>query len=522
MKCRLKDIVQPRSIGVILIPLTLLTILHYFTPQERGVPATSLYLVRHAVERTAFILPVAAATLVCARTGGLITLGLSILIMLPRVFLLSPYPVDAAAEVVVVAIVGYLVVRMIDAQVREKHLRQEIASRLRTVNAVTAIVSGSLELDQVLNSALEETLKVIKTEKAAAYLVDQKQDELVLVAHRGLSEEDTRGTERFQMGDSLIGQAGRSGKTVTVGDVLTESDARRNMPETQGAQSFVAVPLVAKGRVLGVMTFADPEPHRFTPQDVHLLTSIGGQVGVAIENARLYQTMRHYARQITHAQEEERKRIARDLHDETMQNLIAASRRLEGLAALPDPLPSTAVERIAKLQQLLGNTLQGLRRFVQDLRPSAIDHLGLVPALVGLTHHLENAGMEVCVHLEGDARRLPPEQELGLFRILQEGMSNARRHSGAARVVIDIAFNPGEIRASVTDDGHGFDVPDRMDDLVLTGKLGLIGMAERARLLGGDLAIESDPRTGTSITVTLPLQPAQTPREEEKTGGINP
>ena len=94
-------------------------------------------------------------------------------------------------------------------------------------------------------------------------------------------------------------------------------------------------------------------------------------------------------------------------------------------------------------------------------------------------------------------------------------MSPSRQHTGAARVSIDIPFNPGEIRASITDDGRGFDVPDRMDDLVLTGKLGLIGMVERARLLGADLTIESAPRTGTSITVTLPLQPTQMPGEQD-------
>jgi len=515
VKRRLKHITQAQRIGVIVISLTVLTILHYFTPQERQLPETSLYVVRHAAERMAFIPIIAGAAVACAQTGGLVTLGLSILIMLPRVLLLSPYPVDAAVEVVVTGTVGYLVVRLIDAQVRQKRLCQETTSRLRTVGAITTIVSSSLELDQGLNSALEETLKVIKTQKAAAYLVGQEQDQLFLAVHRGLSEEDARSIERLQMGDGLIGQVGRSGETITVGDVLTESEALQRLPETQGVRSFVAVPLIAKGRVLGVMTFADPKPHRFTPQDVQLLTYIGNQVGIAIRNARLCQTMRHYARQITRAQEDERKRIARDLHDETIQMLIAASRRLEALSTWPQPLPSTAVERIAGIQQLLGDTMRGLRHFVQGLRPSAIDHLGLVPALEGLTHQLRDAGLEVCLQVEGDVRRLLPEQELGLFRILQEGLSNARQHSGASRVVIDIAFNPGEIRASITDDGHGFDVPNSMANLVLTGKLGLIGMVERAQLLGGDFAIESTPKTGTSITVTLPLQPAQMPGEED-------
>jgi signal transduction histidine kinase len=257
------------------------------------------------------------------------------------------------------------------------------------------------------------------------------------------------------------------------------------------------------------MTLAGAQPHAFTSQDVQLLTAIGGHVGVAVDNARLYESARFYARQITRAQEEERKRIARDLHDETIQVLIAISRRLE-LAILPQQLPQATVRRLTNLQELVSDTLRGLRRFVQDLRPPALDHLGLVAALVGLATDLEEeTGIEVEVKVEGQARRLAPEQELGLFRVFQEALSNIRRHSEATHVLVQVTFYPSQMRMLIRDNGRGFVVPRRMDSLMSTGKLGLIGMVERARLFGGALVIRSEPDEGTTVLVDVPMEPGQ-------------
>jgi signal transduction histidine kinase len=153
-----------------------------------------------------------------------------------------------------------------------------------------------------------------------------------------------------------------------------------------------------------------------------------------------------------------------------------------------------------------------VRRFVQDLRPSTLDHLGLVATFEGLTSNLkEKDGIEAELEVLGEARRLMPEEELVLFRLVQETLSNVRRHSGASQVAVQVEFHPGRVRIVIEDNGQGFSVPERMSDLVSMGKLGLVGMHERARTLGGTLTIQSRLGGGTTVVVDTSVKPG--PRE---------
>jgi signal transduction histidine kinase len=142
------------------------------------------------------------------------------------------------------------------------------------------------------------------------------------------------------------------------------------------------------------------------------------------------------------------------------------------------------------------------------LRPPTLDDLGLVVTIRGLANDLaETDGIESDLSVVGQARRLAPEEELTLFRIAQEALSNVRRHSGASRAAIRLEFRPDRVRMTVEDNGQGFDAPRRTDDLVTTGKLGLICMDERARSLGGTLTLQSAPGQGTTIGAEIPVQP---------------
>ena len=275
-----------------------------------------------------------------------------------------------------------------------------------------------------------------------------------------------------------------------------------------GITSVVSVPIVSGDHSFGALTLASiDEAKHFSDTDVAILTGVGRQAGIAIENARLYERMRFYARQIIQAQEEERERIARELHDETIQMLIVISRRIELLSTLSEPIPQSARQLLESIQELIRSTQKGLRRFAQGLRPATLDHLGLVAAIRGLANDLtERDGIESKLSLVGKARRLAPEEELTLFRIAQEALNNTRRHSGASRVDIQLEFHPDKVRLAIDDNGCGFDAPSRSDDLVTIGKLGLIGMDERARSLGGMLTIQSAPGQGTAIIADIPLQ----------------
>jgi signal transduction histidine kinase len=158
------------------------------------------------------------------------------------------------------------------------------------------------------------------------------------------------------------------------------------------------------------------------------------------------------------------------------------------------------------MQELIRDITGGMRRFVRDLRPPTLDHLGLVAAIRGMTGNLtRKEGIAAELVVTGEERRLASEEEITLFRIAQEALSNVRRHSGASHVLIQLAFHPNKIRITVNDNGCGFDPPERMDDLVSAGRLGLLGMDERARTLGGILTIQSEQDQGTRVVVEVPI-----------------
>jgi signal transduction histidine kinase len=668
---RLKQAAGKRSFWILAAMLASLSLLHYVTPQTRFLPVGPHSLARHAVERIIFILPIASASFAFGQAGGLVTLALSFLVMLPRVFLLSPYPTDAFVETVAVAVVGYLVVWMIEVQEREKRLRQEAVLRLKTINAITAIATGSLELEQIMDGALGKVLEVAKAKVGCLYLLHRETHELILAVCRGTSPESANEAAGFELGESLTEWVMQSGEPILVEDLWQEPQLTTKLASEAGLRSIMTVPLKSRDKVLGFMYLADSQHHRFTPQDLQLLASIGNQVGVAIENAQLhqdvarqlrieqrlnevaeeitseleldrilpkvlqiaeelvgadggaialfdrergligypylrnlpqeltdltvpegrglawevmttncpaviedyriypraipafveagvtsvvgvpivssdqsfgtlalvsldetksfsdrdvailagigrqagiaienahlYENMRFYVRQITRAQEDERKRVARELHDDTIQSLIVLSRRIEAVATSGGQLPEAAVQRMRKLQELTDDVMQSVRRFSQDLRPSILDDLGLVPALEGLTADLtQRDGVQAKLQVLGVKRRLLPEGELTLFRIAQEAFNNVKRHAQATNVLTTIEFTEGAVQMTIQDDGRGFRSPTHTADLAASGKLGLIGMYERARLLGGTLTVQSEPGQGTRVIVNIP------------------
>jgi signal transduction histidine kinase len=273
-----------------------------------------------------------------------------------------------------------------------------------------------------------------------------------------------------------------------------------------GLSSLIGVPIVYGDHVFGTLTLFNLDRRkRFKECDLGVAGELGRQTGIAIENARLRQSMRFYVRQVTRAQEDERKRIARELHDDTIQRLVVVSRGLESMSTSSQQLPEPAQERIAALEELLRETMRGVRRFVHDLRPPMLDHLGLVASVETLASELrESKGIPVEIKIGGEPRRLEPEEELVLFRIAQEAVGNTRRHSGASQAEVSLDFGMDYVRLSVSDNGCGFEVPSRIEDYVSQEKLGLIGMTERARTLGGSLGIRSKPGGGACITVEIP------------------
>jgi PAS domain S-box-containing protein len=225
------------------------------------------------------------------------------------------------------------------------------------------------------------------------------------------------------------------------------------------------------------------------------------------EERRMQKNLRYYLNQITRAQEEERKRIARELHDDTAQALFAISRQVDNFVRDNVGLSQQQRASLHDLRQRLGVTLQGIRRFSQDLRPSIIDDLGLLPAVKWLVKQKsEESGVDVTLKISGKEQRLLPEVELIIFRIVQEALNNMFKHSHATQADVQIEFTDSHVTAAIHDNGKGFELPETVGDLSHSGKLGLVGMQERVSLINGSLVIKSEKDRGTLVTVSVPIK----------------
>jgi signal transduction histidine kinase len=210
--------------------------------------------------------------------------------------------------------------------------------------------------------------------------------------------------------------------------------------------------------------------------------------------------LQRYARAVTVAQENERKRIARDLHDGPAQSLVVLSRGLGRLAQAGGDAPAGG-EAARQLQDVARHTLRSIRRTTWALRPALLDDLGLLPAIESLAeHHYEPGTAAVAVGVVGESRRLDRDVELAAFRIVQEALANVSRHASAENAAVTIAFLDDRVALTVADDGIGFDVAaqERHDHF------GLTGMRERTELVGGTLSVESDAGVGTVVHFEAP------------------
>ena len=222
--------------------------------------------------------------------------------------------------------------------------------------------------------------------------------------------------------------------------------------------------------------------------------------GMARQVASAQDAMQNYIAAITRSQEDERRRLARELHDDTIQTLIALRQRAEIAQGALAKDPGLAAARLSELKELLDGALGSVRRFVRDLRPTYLEELGLIPALEMLARE-----SGATFHIEGEELRLDPERELALFRIVQEALHNVAKYARAQNMSVRLACDAGEVTATIEDDGVGFAAPETPSTYARDGHFGLMGMQERAQLFGGSVYVRSSPGNGTKVVAFVPL-----------------
>ena len=381
-------------------------------------------------------------------------------------------------------------------------LEETVAAKtkeLSIMNAVLSRLSHSLDPGTVLSDAFSEAATMLGVDFGIAVLGGKQGTPRVTFEYP--SRPAASGTIRQSLLQACFDSIKTTGRVETT-------------ISSENSQSYIAVafPLGSK-RPVGAIALATREQGRLGPDTLKLLQTMCEAVAIALENANAAQTVEEANRvrekllqKLISAQEEERRRIARELHDEATQSLAALAISLDDLAGTLPSREKDAKQRLSVLKDQAVATFSGIRDLALELRPSSLDDIGLSAATEWFAKgYLERRGIDVTVTTVGRPRTLPSYTETMLFRIAQECLINIAHHAEARKVKVQFAYNPGSLSLRVEDDGKGFDVASALGAGTSQKNLGLHGMRERASLLGGDLTIDSAPNHGTTIIVQIPV-----------------
>lgn len=379
-------------------------------------------------------------------------------------------------------------------------VEERILQRNRELAALLAVgqeAASAVEVTEMLDKALDAILAVTPADTAEIWLMTDD-GALTLERQRGIGVDVPRARERLEPGEGLSGLAVQQGSAVLVHDPASDPGFVSREISELGLRTYCALPLRHRGEIVGVLAVAGRDRSAFADaSELRLLEGIGEQMAVAIENARLLN------RVLDRAVLEERERIARDLHDGLAQVLgYINTQALAIKKHLASGRQEEARELVGTMEEAARHVYGDIREEIMGLRAA---REGLVPSLREyLSGYGRMAGVvtDVRVSDEAAALRLPGATEIQLLRIIQEALSNVRKHAGAGSATVSLDVAGDELRLEVKDDGRGFDP----DSPARTGwpRFGLQTMRERAHALGGTFELRSSPGTGTSIVVSVP------------------
>jgi signal transduction histidine kinase len=364
--------------------------------------------------------------------------------------------------------------------------------QLESLQEISSALVGELDLPRLLQLVVERLRD----------LLDARIVAIALPVPDGLRVEAIAGDEANELIHQVFTRVSKAGavlergRSERVDAILDDPEVVQDVARRFGAVTGLYVPLVTRDGPIGIVFAHDRRGRdpRFTNADLRIAEHFGERAAVAVDLSRRIQ--RDSLRRVIEGQELERRRLARELHDETGQALTSV---LLGLKAVErsDDVPTA----LAELRELVVATLQDVRRLAVELRPKALDDFGLSVALERLVQTFKEAtGISVEFQSQLGEQRLPSEVETTLYRIVQESLTNVAKHAGARRVSILLVLRPGVVSALIEDDGHGFTEDDEG-----RGGIGLSGMRERLALLDGRLTVESGRGTGTSLVAEVPL-----------------
>ena len=396
----------------------------------------------------------------------------------------------------------------------EKVIRRQ-TEELSVLNSIALKASQSLNLKGLLPMVCVNIARIPGYHRVVIWLIDEKSTEIKLEAYVGVAPDELAKT---MSSDAVIGATGhviRTGEPMS-GDYSNDLRIPRKLAaDWRGWHDYAVLPIRVNEKILGTINIASHERGVITKDDLEVLDTFANQIGIAIQNARLFEQvsklleevqtgqdrLQALSRRLVDVQELERRKIARELHDEIGQILTGLKLLLELSSQLP---PELNKANLKEAQSLLSDLIIKVRNLSLELRPAMLDDLGLLPALLwhfdrftSQTHvqvNFEHSGIK--------EQRFSSEIETAAYRIIQEALTNVTRYAGVNEVKVSITSNAASLKVEVIDQGSGFDYDNA---LKLNQGNGLSGMSERAVLLGGSFSLESNSGKGTHLTAYLPL-----------------
>ena len=381
----------------------------------------------------------------------------------------------------------------------------EEAADVRLLRLIIELTSTDLEVTEVIQRVATLVTAATGSDVCFVHLVDEEHRRVVLAGATPPFDELV-GTVELPLGEGIAGWVALHGEATVVPDKW--NDARyRYIPALRGEDyvAMMSVPMAARGRVVGVLNVHSRQARDYAEHDLALLTQVARLMARTIENARLYRRLAEreemletFAARTVEAQEHERRRLAGEIHDGISQRLVSLWYHLlaaEDAAGDPDGLH----RELAVAKELATAALDEARAAITGLRPSVLDDLGLGPSLESLVRTLSVPE----VSLDVTAVELPPHVEVALYRIAQEALQNVEKHARASSVRLSLTTGDGEVRLVVHDDGRGFEEGSH-DDAAARHAYGMMGIRERAELIGARLTVTSLPGKGTAVEVVVP------------------
>jgi signal transduction histidine kinase len=367
---------------------------------------------------------------------------------------------------------------------------------LALLNDIAVALTSSLELQEILNKTLAVVMNYMKVEAGAIFLLEDDDETLRMVLHRGQAAEAFWSRNRFRMGEGTIGEVARSGRPRVSANSMADTTPLGPAVAKAGFHQVAHLPLKSRETVLGVMSVATRSIEPLDSRSLQLLEAVGNWAGLALENARLHQNARRLAVL------EERDRIGMDLHDGIIQSVYGVGLALENATHTLDEEPSLAKAQVKEAISGLDQAIRDIRAYILDLRPRQMGSDGLLAGLRRLaTEYRANTFSSITLTgPETGLEQIPSVSALVLFHICQEALGNAAKHAAAKHVEVNLWMTEERLLMEIHDDGKGFAV----EKMTTTIGHGLSNMQTRVHAVGGDVDISSGPGDGTTILAWVP------------------